>query len=81
MTPLIILVYISSYSYIIKMKKLEREYLERVRQRDVIEKKEHQQVVEDFQKYNREIRELKAKNSEMRDFFLIIFGGQGSEMK
>jgi len=49
--------------------------------RDTLEKREHQGVFEDFQKYSKEIKELKTKNNELRDFFQIIFNGQGAELK
>ena len=49
--------------------------------RDALEKREHQAIFEDFQKYSKEIKELKTKNNELRDFFQIIFNGQGAELK
>jgi len=64
-----------------KLKPLERDYLEKLKDRDRHEKKEHQATYEDFQKYSEEIKALKTKNNELRDFFQIIFAGQGSELK
>ena len=64
-----------------KIKPLEREYLEKLKDRDRLEKKEHQATYEDFKKYSEEIKALKTKNNELRDFFQIIFSGQGSELK
>jgi hypothetical protein len=57
------------------MRVFEKKYLERIKQRDLIEKKLFKPLYEDFDRYNKEIVKLTNKNNELQ----VIFGMPGSE--